>query len=203
MRPIIEELARAKGLPPTAVADLEATIGSSPYLANVLSSAIESGSLKHLAVSSDPSEAGRYDSKTGTIYLDASNFAAKNFDSEGARRDNLAVVLGHETGHALVADAERRERYVLSYEATESVRQASRDGTSADLTAPADRYLTFMRRNEAMAELVGMNSLASRTKDGREGAFDKAEFLMRVDQSTTCVEKGILAKGVQISPEGF
>ncbi len=203
MRPLIEELARAKALPPTAVADLEATIGSSPYLANVLSSAIENGSFKHLVISSDPHEAGRYDSRTGTIYLDISNFVAKNFDNEGVRQDNLSVVLGHETGHALVADAERRERYLLSYEATDVVREASRNGTSADLTAPADRYLTFMRRNEAFAELVGMNSLASRTTGGRDDAFDRAEFLNRVGPSTPCVDNGVLAKGVQISPEGF
>lgn len=193
IRPLVEELARQQGLPPDAVSHLEATIGSSPYLSNVMSSAI----------SSDPHEAGRYDSKTGTIYLDKSNFDASQFRGGARLEDNLAIVLGHETGHALVADAELRERYLLNGEATDAVRQASRDGTSADLTAPADRYMTFMRRNEAMAELVGMNSLASRTTGGREDAFNRAGFLKRVDPSTPCVEKGALAKGVQISPEGF
>lgn len=203
IRSLIDELAQQKGLPPTAVSDLEATISSSPYLANVLSAAMESGHLKHLAVSNDPHLAGRYNSATGTIYLDASNFTTKNFESAAARHDNLTVVLGHEAGHALLSDATTREGHKLGYDATVIYRQASVDGTSADVTAVADRYLTFMRRNEAMAELVGMNALASRTTGGREGEFNREEFLRRVDPSTPCVENGALAKGIVLSPDGI
>jgi len=203
IRPLIEELAKQKGLPPTAVADLEATIASSPYLSNVMGSAIENGSLKHLATTNEPHQSGHYDSETGTIHLNTSNFAVADFQKPAQRMDNLAVLLGHETGHALLADAERRERYKLSYEATEVIREASRNDASADLTAPANRYLTFMRRNEAMAELVGMNALASRTTGGRDGEFNRTEFLTRVDPSTPCVEKGALAKGIDLSSEGI
>jgi hypothetical protein len=203
IRPLIEELAKQKGLPPTAIADLQATIASSPYLSNVMACAIENGSLKHLAVTNAPHQSGHYDSQTGTIHLNASNFAVADFQKPSQRMDNLAVVLGHETGHALLADAERRERYKLNYEASEVIRDASRNGASADLTDPANRYLTFMRRNEAMAELVGMNALASRTTGGRNGEFNRTEFLTRVDPSTSCVEKGALAKGIDLSSEGI
>lgn len=203
IRPLIEELAKQKGLPPTAIADLKATIASSPYLSNVMASAIENGSLKQLALTNAPHQSGHYDSETGTIHLNTSNFTVADFQKPSQRMDNLAVVLGHETGHALLADAERRERYKLNYEATEVIRDASRNDVSADLTDPAHRYLTFMRRNEAMAELVGMNALASRITGGREGEFNRTEFLTRVDPSTPCVEKGVLAKGIDLSSEGI
>lgn len=202
IRPLLNELAQKQGLPPSAVADLEATIASSPYLSNVMSSAIESGSLKHLATTNEPHQSGHYDNLTGTIHLNASNFDPKNYDNASDRRDSLTVVLGHETGHALLADAAQRERYTLSYNVTEGIRTASREQTAVDVTEPADRYLTFMRRNEAMAELVGMNALASRVTGGA-GEFDRAEFLRRADPSTPCVEKGKLASGIHLSPQGI
>ncbi|MBX9400369.1 hypothetical protein K4L06_03535 [Lysobacter sp. BMK333-48F3] len=203
IRPLIDELARQPGLPPGAAKDLEVAIASSPYLANVLASSIQNGDLKHLAILNHPNEAGRYDSKTGTISLAADNFDRQRWHDPQLRQDNITVVLGHEAGHALLADAERRERYMLSYEATEVVRQASHDGTSADVTAPVERYLAFTRRNEAMAELVGMNALASRTSGGQAADFNREEFLRRVDPSTPCVENGVLASGVRLSPDGI
>jgi len=202
IRPLIEELAQKKGLPPSAVADIEATIASSPYLSNVMVAAIQNGSLKHLDTTNEPFQSGHYQQSTGTIHLNTSNFDAKSFDNASARRDNLAVVIGHEAGHALLADASERERYALRYNMGETIRTASQDGTSADLTGPANRYVSFMRRNEAMAELVGMNALASRTT-GTDGAFDRAEFLRRADPSTPCVDKGTLAPGITLSPAGI
>lgn len=202
IRPLIEELAQKKGLPPSAVADIEATITSSPYLSNVMVAAIENGSLKHLDTTNEPFQSGHYQQRTGTIHLNTSNFDAKGFDNASARRDNLAVVIGHEAGHALLADASERERYALRYNMGETIRTASHDGTAADLTGPANRYVSFMRRNEAMAELVGMNALASRTT-GTDGTFDRAEFLRRADLSTPCVDKGTLAPGITLSPAGI
>ncbi|QWP75909.1 hypothetical protein J5226_20230 [Lysobacter sp. K5869] len=202
IRPLIEELAQKKGLPPTAVADIESTIASSPYLSNIMVAAIQSGSLKHLDTTDKPNQSGHYEQRTGTIHLNTSNFDAKSFDSASARRDNLAVVIGHEAGHALLADASERERYALRYNMGEAIRAASNDESSADLTGPANRYVDFMRRNEAMAELVGMNALASRTA-GADGAFDKDEFLRRAEPSTPCVDQGILAPGIDLSPAGI
>jgi hypothetical protein len=164
--------------------------------------AIQSGSLKHLDTTNEPYQSGHYEQRTGTLHLNTSNFDAKGFDSASARRDNLAVVIGHEAGHALLADASERERYALRYNMGEAIRTASHDGTAADLTGPANRYVSFMRRNEAMAELVGMNALASRAT-GANGAFDRAEFLRRVDPSTPCVDKGVLASGISLSPAGI
>lgn len=202
IRPLIEELGQKKGLPPSAVADIEATVASSSYLSNIMVAAIESGSFKRLDTTNEPYQSGHYEQRTGTIYLNTSNFDAKSFDNASAKRDNLAVVIGHEAGHALLADASERERYALRYNMGEAIRTASHDGISADLTGPANRYVGFMRRNEAMAELVGMNALASRVT-GADGTFDRAEFLRRADLSSPCVDKGVLAPGISLSPAGI
>ncbi|MEI2455985.1 MULTISPECIES: XVIPCD domain-containing protein [Lysobacter] len=203
IRPLLEDLAHQDGLPPNAVSDLEATIASSPYLQNVMASAIKGGTLKHLAITDAPHEGGRYVGSSGTINLDVDNFNSSQSRSLLAHRDNLAVVLGHEAGHALLADAELRERYKLSYETTDAIRAASRDGTAADLTASVERYLSFTRRNEALAELIGLNSLASRTTGGVAAAFDRDKFLARADPSTPCIENGILAKGIALGEGGI
>ncbi|MGO4261752.1 XVIPCD domain-containing protein [Lysobacter sp. TAB13] len=203
IRPLLEELSQKDGLPPSAIADLEATIGSSPYLANVMSAAIESGALKHLAIASNPHEAGRYEALTGTINLDPDNFDSDQWRGAANRRDNLAVVLGHETGHALLGKAQMEESYRFDYDVTTAIREASRDKLSADLTEPAGRYMEFMRRNEALAELVGMNSLASRTSGGRAESFNRQDFLHRADPSTPCVDNGVLAKGIALSQGGI
>lgn len=203
IRPLIEDLARKDGLPPTAIADLEATISSSPYLANVMSSAIQSGALKHLSIVQNPHEGGRYDAISGTINLNPDNFSPDQWRGAPKRHDNLAVVLGHETGHALLGKAQLEETYRLNHDVTTAIREASRNETSADLTAPADRYMNFMRRNEAMAELVGMNALASRTNDGHADSFNRQDFLRRADPSTPCLENGLLANGIALSPSGI
>ncbi|UOF16476.1 hypothetical protein IEQ11_07450 [Lysobacter capsici] len=203
IRPLIEELARKDGLPPTAIADLEATISSSPYLSNVMSSAIQSGALKHLSIAQNPHEGGRYDVISGTINLNPDNFSPDQWRGAAKRHDNLAVVLGHETGHALLGKAQLEESYRFDYDVTTAIREASRNETSVDLTAPAGRYMDFMRRNEAMAELVGMNALASRTNDGRADSFNRQDFLRRADPSTPCVENGVLADGIKLSPGGI
>jgi hypothetical protein len=203
IRPLLEELAQKDGFPPSAIADLEATIGSSPYLANLMSAAIESGALKHLAIASNLHEAGRYEALTGTINLDPDNFDSDRWRGAANRRDNLAVVLGHETGHALLGIAQLEESYRFDYDVATAIREASREKLSADLTEPADRYMEFMRRNEAMAELVGMNSLASRTSGGRAESFNRQDFLHRADPSTRRVENGMLAKGIALSQGGI
>lgn len=204
IRPLIDELARQKGLPPSAVTDIEATIASSPYLANAMGTAIANGSLKHLSVTDEPHQSGHYDAVTGTVNINRSNFDPARFDKAEARQSNLAVVIGHETGHALLAEAGRLERYQLLFDATNAIRDASRDFESADLTAPAQRYIAFERRNEAMAELVGMNALASRVTNGGQEPFNRDEFAKRAALSTSCVDdNNQLYAGLELSPDGI
>lgn len=202
--PLIDELARQKGVPPSAVADIEAAIASSPYLTNVMGAAIANGSLKHLGMTDEPHQSGHYDPGTGTVHLNRSNFDPARFDKAEVRQSNLAVVIGHETGHALLAEAGRLERYQLLFDATHAIRDASRDFESADLTAPVQRYVAFERRNEAMAELIGMNALASRATHGGQEPFNRDAFAKLAAPSTSCVDDdNQLYEGLKLSADGI
>jgi hypothetical protein len=191
---LIDELKGRKDLPAGALNAIQSTIESSPYLANAMAEAVRIGSLKHLNVMSDAHKAGDYDGK-GTIRLEVGNFDPA-LRKPGQLRDNLAVVLGHETGHALMADASNRELYLLEGSIDQSLKQSVRnafaDGKQTtdpvNLTPEVSRYLEASRRNEGLAELVGMNALASRSSNGATGHFNREDFLRRVDPSTPCVD---------------
>lgn len=206
LRPLMGEFANQAGLPANAASDLEATIASSPYLSNIIMDAVESGALKRFRVTTDPHQSGRYSAESDTIYLQADNFFKHRHNDELSRLDNLAVVVGHESGHALLAEAEELERRRLQTLATQTIREASRDSVGADLTDYAERYLDFMRRNEAMAELLGMNALASRVTQGNNGVFIEIDFLRRAAPGSPCVnqdnDRFQLASGLKPSPDG-
>lgn len=211
---LIDELQGKDGVPPGAVSALQATIESSPYLQNAMAKAIGSGDLKHLGFMSDPTKGGSYDG-TDTISLNVSNFnQAKRGPQE--LKDNLAVVLGHETGHALMADASRRQLYLLEGSVDKALQQSVRNALSdgqqttdpVDLTPQVSRYLEASRKNEGLAELVGMNALASRISGGDPSKFNRSEFLKRVNPSTPCVDpdtqgnKLVLEQGIVLGKGG-
>lgn len=208
IRPLIEEFARQPDLPPNAAADLETAIASSSYLSSIMADVIESGALTRFRLTKDPHQSGRYSSESDTIYLQADNFSVAERKNRTQRLDNLSVVIGHETGHALLADAEYKERLRLQFDSVESIREASRDNTAANLTLPTERYLNFMRRNEAMAEMIGMNSLASRVTHDNNGVFDESLFMSRAEPMAPCVTRGIggklqLASGIELTKDGY
>lgn len=202
---------------PVGAADaLQQTIESSPYLAAAMADAARSGALKHIEVMRDPHRAGVYDG-TDTIRLELGNFD-RDLWRPGQLEDNLAVVMGHETGHALMADATRRHTYLLEGSVEQALRASLRDAMAdgvertepVDLTPQATRYLDAMRANEGLAELVGMNALASRVSGGEADQFNRADFLTRVEPSTRCVDPPLtsasqprLNAGITLGPDGI
>lgn len=203
IRPLLDELAKQDGLPPNAIEDLEDVIRGSPYLANAMSFAFDNGTLNRLAISSRPNEGGSYVSYAGLINLDPSNFNTEQWPNKQQRLDNLTVYLGHETGHALLANAQGNQEKQLDKEIVAGITAASHAKTTANLTEPVARYMDYMRRNEAAAEMVGMNSLVSRTTDGGAHRFNRQDFLKRIEGSTLCVEGGVLAKGIHLPRDGI
>nr|WP_180959817.1 hypothetical protein [Xanthomonas phaseoli] len=66
-----------------------------------------------------------------------------------------------------------------------------------DVTAPSKDYIASARQNEALAELVSMNSVASRVTT-TTGEFNQAQFLRRVEPTTACVKDGKLEPGIHL-----
>ncbi|QQP97971.1 hypothetical protein [Lysobacter enzymogenes] len=208
LRTMVDELARQPGVPPGAARDIEAAIASSPYLAAVMVDAANQQTLKRIGVSAEKHEGGHYDKDSGTVYLSVDSFTSKSL-KERPRLDIITSTLGHETGHALTANARTLELQRFS----DDVRAALNDGVGnasyVDLTRESQRYLDFTRRDEALAELVGLNALASRVSGGQANQFNRDEFLKRAAPTTSCVTlpegsgKASLAAGISLRDDGM
>lgn len=208
LRSLVDEFAGQKGLPPNAANDVETAIASSPYLAHVMIDAAERKTLKHIGVTTEKNEGGHYEAETGTIFVRLDNFDETQFEHR-KRVDQITGILGHETGHALTQQARAAEISRLSRAIEIKLTDGLGSASNVDVTSEAERYLNFTRNDEALSELIGMNSVASRVASSEAGGYTRASFLRRVDGSTECVgrEAGSLneklADGIQLSSHGF
>lgn len=199
--PRIEEVLRQSELPPASVVEVRKAIDSSPYLQAGMLTAIEDRHLKRFALSNDANEGGHYDRRTGTISINPDYF---DIERGQQRLDALTSVIGHETGHALMARSAELTEYRYAFEVDKAIKEASRNGDSGvDITPLARDTIQDFRRNEALAELVSMNAVASRVAGGNAGQFDKAEFLKRADATTDCIDRRKLDAGIQLNDRGF
>ncbi|MET4727513.1 hypothetical protein ABIE09_001307 [Lysobacter enzymogenes] len=199
--PRIEKVIGQSDLPTSALADVRTAVDSSPYLQSVMLKAIEDQRLRGFSLSQDPHEGGHYSREKGTISINPEYFA---IERKEARFDALTSVIGHETGHALMARSAEITEYRYAYEIDQMVKTATRDGESSiDITPSAKRAIEDFRHNEALAELVSMNSVASRVAKSNNGNFDMNAFLKRADSGTECIDKGKLDAGIQLNANGF
>ncbi|SDX84296.1 hypothetical protein [Lysobacter enzymogenes] len=192
------------GLPPAARADVQVAIESSTYLSSTLVDAARQDRVGHIAVTTTPHQSGHYDFIEKTIFISAEQFTEKN---AGARVDNITATLGHEASHAYFSghlyDALER----LDVETNEAIVKAG-PGGRADLTDPFERYLLAAREGEALAEIGGMNALASRVREQNGGTFDRKDFLARADATTHCISPGkggapAFARDIRMSDDGL
>lgn len=208
LRTLVDELARQKGLPPGAARDVEAAIASSPYLAHVMVDAANQKTLKHIGLSTEKQEGGHYDKDTGTVFIRVETFTDNQFKPR-TRLDMLTGVLGHETGHALTANARSLEIQRFSNAVEAALNAGTGNVSYVDLTRVTQRYLDFTRRDEALAEMIGMNAVASRISGGQPDQFSEQQFLKRVDPVTSCVDVPIggvlpmLASGIGLRDGGM
>jgi len=198
--PKIERLLSNSELSTSQLRDVREAIYSSPYLVNVMKVAIDQQRLRHIGISDNPNESGSYDSVRGAIELNADVFEKK---SQKARFDEIVGVVGHETGHALMARSAELYTSEFAYSVEHAIREASRAGDlGVDISQFAKFYVDSSRKNEALAELVSMNSLASRVSV-QQGRFDKEDFLRRADAGTSCIENGLLKSGINVNSDGY
>lgn len=197
---LLQDLEQQPGLPKGAVRDLREAIDTSPYLASVMTQAIDLGALRRLEVSNHPNEGGHYDDKTGTVSINTSIFAPS---IRSDRLDMLAGTLGHETGHALMAPSAQVSLNTFVFKLDAALKDGIQYGESVvDATALSKEYVASARQNEALAELVSMNAVASRVET-TTGEFNQAEFLRRVEPTTACVRGGKLEPGIHLDEHGL
>jgi len=205
MRDLAPELVPLlNGLPPAAKADVQAAIESSPYLSSTLVDAVRQNRVDHIAITTTPHQSGHYDSVEKTIFISADPFAEKN---AVARVDNITATLGHEASHAYFSGHLNQALRRLDAETADAIRDAG-PGGRVDLTAPFERYLLATREGEALAEIGGMNALASRVREQNGGRFDREDFLARADATTDCISPGkggapAFARDIRMSDDGL
>jgi len=76
------------------------------------------------------------------------------------------------------------------------------------LTDPFERYFLAAREGEALAEIGGMNALASRVREQNGGTFDRKDFLARADATTHCINPGkgdapAFVRDIRMSDDGL
>ncbi|WP_324292659.1 XVIPCD domain-containing protein [Xanthomonas oryzae] len=197
---MLQETEQQSSLSPGAVKDLREAVESSPYLAEVMTRAIDNGDLEHIKFARTPNEGGHYNHGEKTISVNADVLQRP---TRSERIDQLTGVLGHETGHALMARSNDLSTYKLSYRIDEALKEGARYGeATVDITPLAKEYIGASRQNEALAELVSMNSVASRVKH-QDSNVSEAELLYRLDPTTPCVTNGRLAPGIQMDIHGM
>lgn len=208
LQKMIDEFAEQKNLPPGAVRNLQEAIETSGYLSNRLTDSIQSGRLKHLAISDNANEGGHFDDVTGTLAISRDAFKPQTpGESRSIVVDRIVSIMGHEVGHG--GQAEWRDLELKQFRSSiQTAVWTERDppNTFMDLTQPVGRYLDFTRKDEAMAEISGWNALADRIR-GDRASVPEQEMLRRQNVATHCVEMGAngkfqLADGIQLSPEG-
>lgn len=97
---MLQETEKQSPLSPGAAKDLREAVESSPYLVGVMTKAIDNGDLKHIRFAHTPNEGGHYSADEKAISVNADVLQRPN---RSERIDQLTGVLGHETGHALMA----------------------------------------------------------------------------------------------------
>jgi hypothetical protein len=197
---MLQQLERQPGLPKGAVQDVREAIDTSPYLASTMIKAIEMGTLRRLEISNQPNESGHYDDKTATVSISTGLFAATQ---QTVRVDMLSGTLGHETGHALMALSARNSVNTFVFNLDTAIKDGVRYGEPVvDVTPHAKKYIADSRQNEALAELVSMNAVASRVIT-TSGEFDEAQLLRRLQPTTACVKDGKLEPGIHFDARGM
>jgi hypothetical protein len=197
---LLNGLEKQPGLPPGAVSDVREAIATSPYLISVMAQAIDLGTLRRLEVSNEPNESGHYEAKTGTVSINTAIFEPTY---RQRRLDMIAGTVGHETGHALMAPAAERSLHAFAFKLDEALKEAAQYGDPVVEATPMSReYMASGRQNEALAELVSMNAVASRVTT-TTGEVKRSELLRRLEPTTACVKDGELAPGIHLDPRGL
>ncbi|WP_064749983.1 XVIPCD domain-containing protein [Lysobacter antibioticus] len=157
------------------------TIASSPKLNHELTRAIDAGDIGRLGyVARNSSADGTYDSTHRAL-----NLSPRVLDQPETRRtlDRLASVMGHEVSHAM----QRADAFSANVRFVGQVQELAQSNLARrDYTAIVANHIQSDRRQEALAELNGMNTLADRMRNAGETVTAEA-FALRARPHSACV----------------
>lgn len=197
---MLQETERQSALPKWAADSLREAVTSSPVLADLMRKAVESGDLRHISVASTPNEGGHFNAATRSISINSSVFLQAD---PVTRIDLITGVLGHETGHALMArSSEFSTTAFTSYVESSLGKAAASGAATADITEHTRNFVKAFRQNEAFAELVSMNAVASRVKH-EDPDIDREMLMRRLEGTSRCFANGHPAPGIHLDPNGM
>lgn len=141
---MLQETEEESSLSSLAARDLREAVATSPYLVGVMTKAIDNGDVRRIQFAHTPNEGGHYSADDKAISVNADVLQRPN---RSERIDQLTGVLGHETGHALMARSNEISTCTLSYRIDEALKEGARYGdATVDITPLAKAYVKASRK---------------------------------------------------------
>jgi len=122
---MIAETRQQAAMTPASTRDLREAIESSPFLSDLMVKAIEAGSLRKITFDLPNHEGGHYDAQLRSISVNSDSLDRPR---RTERIDQLTSILGHETGHAMMARSTELSANRLSYELDHAIKEAAEYG---------------------------------------------------------------------------
>jgi hypothetical protein len=180
-RSVFHELA-AHGATARQLDALAKTLASSPKLNHELSNAIQRGDVQSLGLLEDGGPDGKYEPSARRLNVRASLL---DHAADTVTQDKIAWVVGHEVSHAM----QRSQRYAADVEFGAAAGKIAASGArNRDYTGLLGDYDHHSRREEAVAELNGLNTLADRMRQENRDDVGLDAFVARARRSSSCVE---------------
>jgi len=187
---LVDDFAKQPSVTPSMVADLQNAIETSPLLREQLAATMQGDPDAVRAIRLTPpgtNAGGFYRAETGAIHVSPDMFDASKFVSKTSQIDNVTGVVAHELGHAQRRQGVADAAIALDYAVHDALRDTDR--MRVDLTRPFAEYLGAMRGEEAQAEMLSINAVASRVVADLGPRAAQSEVLGRIAETTTCVER--------------
>jgi hypothetical protein len=203
-RAILSGFGQQPGVTPQQLANLEATILSSPVLLKQFNATVAAGNLQAFEPLPPGTHAGGdYRGQTRTMRIPASLLNAAQ--GRPFRIEETAFVLGHELQHGFNRQATQSANTAFVKELKAEARRPSPDH---DYTLPIERMLAQHRRDEAEAQIAGWNALVGQVRMRNPNAGLKEIFKANpgrmmdfIDMSVSLPPTYSIKPNLQLNPD--
>ncbi|HZF98049.1 MAG TPA: proline-rich domain-containing protein, partial [Pseudoxanthomonas sp.] len=176
---------------------LAKVLKESPELDGMATRATRQGDFANLGLlpAEDSATLGHYDGETRRVRLSAALFDPKDDIEDISNR--LTDVFAHELTHAL-RGAESRQ-YHVDFTREVHDKATSRE-VPRDYTALVQGYIERRRQEEAVAEIGGLNAVASRLQHLGDEPVTERRLAAAVRETSSCVELDALGNATGLKP---